>query len=325
MERVDENHSFNVNIATSLCHIPKAIILKELKRFCDYKIKHRQDVYFGYAWVYLSASSIELQYPYLKSKSVHRWLNEMEEEGLIASTKQLNRKKYDQTKWYCINNKAYADMAERLETNISQNEKWISQIRGMDFSKCELQFSKKEVLNSQNEKPIPPLSSSIPSSIERPPTEESQNANTEPHTPQWVTCQQHIIACLKGDYANLLRGSRERSKYAGRMTEIIGDYCRNISEGLIEGKGDFHLMPPAKEDEHWKWLGKMLAGIERYMKAAVRRQNNGYPNKNQVPLIYTPPPGARVAKQAPPDREQYDLSALEDYLSNFGASKATAR
>lgn len=108
-------------------------------------------------------------------------------------------------------------------------------------------------------------------------SKEHAPAKTENQQPLFVTCRDHIATQLKGEYSNLLRGARERSGYRGKMTEIIEDYCRNIAEGKIEGKGDFHLMPPKDGNEHWKWLNRMLAGIERYMKHAARRQTESAP------------------------------------------------
>ena len=111
--------------------------------------------------------------------------------------------------------------------------------------------------------------------------------------PLFVTCKNHIIEQLKGEYANILRGARQRSKYSGPVSDIIEDYCRNIAEGQIEGKGDFHLMPPTDEGKHYTWINRMMAGIERYMKHAARREAG---NKPTIKAAHTPQPEPSIRR-----------------------------
>ena len=111
--------------------------------------------------------------------------------------------------------------------------------------------------------------------------------------PLFVTCKNHIIEQLKGQYANILRGARQRSKYSGPVSDIIEDYCRNIAEGQIEGKGDFHLMPPTDEGKHYTWINRMMTGIERYMKHAARREAG---NKPTIKAVHTPQPEPSIRR-----------------------------
>lgn len=105
-----------------------------------------------------------------------------------------------------------------------------------------------------------------------PPTEEKGQE------PIWVSCLAHLSEQLEGgEYSFLLQAARKSSRYSGPLEDVAKPYCRNIQEGLIAGKGDFHLRPPAKPGEHRKWISRMMAGIERYMSAAVRRENSTAP------------------------------------------------
>lgn len=103
------------------------------------------------------------------------------------------------------------------------------------------------------------------------------SAAPPPQAQDWVSCQAHLVASLEGEYASLLEGARQRTRFRGPIGPVAGDYCRNIEEGLITGKGLFHLRPPANPGEHRKWVSRMLSGIERYMSAAVRRENGTAP------------------------------------------------
>ena len=139
MKRIDENHSFNINVATILGHVEKAILLKEIYGWCAMnKIKGR-NVKNGIPFTYMSAEDYAGKFPYMNAKSVSRWLKQLESEGWIYSG-VFNKVAYDRTKWYTINATKYEDAILKNLHSISQNEKWKTHI---------------EESISQNEQPIP--------------------------------------------------------------------------------------------------------------------------------------------------------------------------
>lgn len=153
--------------------IQKAILLKELKRYCDYKVKNRQDIHGDLPWVFMSAQAFSELYPYMSQSSISRWLRDMESGGLIASTNKLNKKKYDKTFWYTVNNSAYQDLVHGIDPDPDQLSKWSDYVLEVPFllisqneksisqnGKCISQNGK---WISQNERPIPPLSSPLSS------------------------------------------------------------------------------------------------------------------------------------------------------------------
>ena len=185
MKRIDENHSFNINVACIVGE-RKAILLKEQYGWCLKNLHNDRNIHAGHAWTYNSAKAYAQKFPYWNPKSISRWLKEMENEGWIASA-NLNKVAFDRTKWYTVNFRRY-DMAvtgcdmksEDIETwkkeikkSISQNEEWMDQNEESDFSKT-------DNLISQNEEPIPPLTTSYPS---REPESRPQTSNSDFFSP----------------------------------------------------------------------------------------------------------------------------------------------
>ena len=128
MKRIDENHSFNINVCQVLKgHIQKAILLKEIYGWCLINNSKKHNIKFGLPWTYMASSGFALKFPYMKAKSINRWIRELEQEGWIYSS-VLNKKAYDRTKWFTINFDRYDIAVLKKEHSISQIEKWTSQI-----------------------------------------------------------------------------------------------------------------------------------------------------------------------------------------------------
>jgi len=54
-----------------------------------------------YAWTFNSSREFAILLPYLKERSISRWLDELEKDGCIISN-VFNRSPYDRTKWYTM-------------------------------------------------------------------------------------------------------------------------------------------------------------------------------------------------------------------------------
>ena len=93
--------------------IEKAIILYNLRYWLEHnkangKHIHEYDGdderYKGrtFVWTYNSSTAFEKLFPYMKARSIRRWLNELEQDGVIVSSSSYNQHQYDKTKWYSI-------------------------------------------------------------------------------------------------------------------------------------------------------------------------------------------------------------------------------
>jgi len=128
MKRIDENHSFNINVCQALQgHIQKAIILKEIYGWCHINQTKGHNLKNGLYWTFMSARAFHEKFPYMNKKSISRWLKELETEGFIFSGK-FNKVGFDRTKWYTINFEQYDNMVLTKLISKDQIEKWIDQI-----------------------------------------------------------------------------------------------------------------------------------------------------------------------------------------------------
>ena len=138
MKRIDENHSFNINVCQVLKgHIQKAILLKEIYGWCLINNSKKHNIKFGLPWTYMSSAGFALKFPYMGGKedkkgnrsprSITRWLKELEQDGWLYSS-NFNKKAYDRTKWFTINFERY-DLAVLSSIQpIGQIDQWIGQI-----------------------------------------------------------------------------------------------------------------------------------------------------------------------------------------------------
>ena len=138
----DKMHSFSVFDAKKY-GIEKAILLRNIRFWLDKNVANNKNCNDGYYWTYNSAKAFSILFPYMKEKSISRWLKELEDEGILKSSKEYNKHNYDKTKWYTI----------PLEYAISQNEERISQ--------NDISISQNETSIPQNERPIPYVNTDV--------------------------------------------------------------------------------------------------------------------------------------------------------------------
>ena len=104
-DKDQERHSFSVEDAKKY-GLQKAILLSNFRYWISENRKHNRNLYDGHYWTFWSAQDIANKFPYFTRRSISRWLNELEESGVIKSTSKYNRKKYDKTKWYRLNDES---------------------------------------------------------------------------------------------------------------------------------------------------------------------------------------------------------------------------
>lgn len=115
MKRPDEHHSFSVRIAEIVGPM-KAILLHDIYGWCDMNEKNQRNMHNGKAWTFNSAKALAEKYSYMKPRSISRWLDELERDEWLESA-NLNKKAFDQTKWYAVNTIKY----NAVITSIGQN------------------------------------------------------------------------------------------------------------------------------------------------------------------------------------------------------------
>ena len=153
------DHSFNVNVAAAIGH-EKAILLKELYYWCQHNFNNQRNFHYGLYWTYNTAEAFALKFPYFSRRSIARWLQQLEQEGYIGSL-LLNKKGYDRTKWYCVNEGAYVTMCNGSTpgSSLDQFKKYITNLTNSIGQNGQTNGQNGESF-SQNGQPIPPLNHS---------------------------------------------------------------------------------------------------------------------------------------------------------------------
>jgi len=178
-----ESHSFNVN-AASILSIEKALILREIYRTCQYRAKNNL-LQFGLPFCHYSAKGLADQFPYMKPKSINRWMVELEDDGYVFSTVS-NKMKIDRTKSYLVNFEMYDKLTEgeRLgESHANEWKKSISQKMTM-VAQNENSISQNEKWMAQNEPAITPSVNPLSEKNPQPLSGELQSLLSAPATAQ---------------------------------------------------------------------------------------------------------------------------------------------
>ncbi len=253
-ERKDQTHSFNICFAAYFNNVCKAILLKEIKGWCDYNQRTQKNFHEGKYWTRKTAKEYSEKFPYMNAKSIARWLSEMVDDGIIYKN-TFNKKRYDKSLWHSVNLKKYHEILADfgVSKSHSQNEKSHSQ-NEKSHSQNEKSHSQNEKSHSQNEKliPSPNPSSPNPSSLEVIKREEalSENfsgehaADTEPKSPD--VQKEKISAKKEKDWTanekQLLRQIRQQE-------------ARMAGGELIEEEREEQPFNGQKQKD-WEWFQK---------------------------------------------------------------------
>ena len=91
-------HQFNVELATKL-GVEKAVIIHNMYYWINHNAKNNKNVYDNSVWTYNSASAFGKLFPYIKDRTISRYLLELERDGYIK-TGNYSDNIFDKTKWY---------------------------------------------------------------------------------------------------------------------------------------------------------------------------------------------------------------------------------
>lgn len=145
MEKNAIEHHFRIEDAQKY-NIEKAILLHNLRFWLERNRANETNKFKytdgkEYYWTYNSSTAFAKLFPYMKEKSISRWLRELEDDGVLVSGR-FNKVKYDKTKWYTIRGEFL------VNSSIAQNESLVAQNKTTHYPKTSNQLS-------QNAQPIP--------------------------------------------------------------------------------------------------------------------------------------------------------------------------
>ena len=100
-------HLFDVKVAQQV-GVEKAILLYNLDFWIRKNKANGTHLYDGRTWTYNSGRAFAELFPYMKAKSIARWLRELERDGFLMSSQKFNENSYDKTKWFSLLKKYYS-------------------------------------------------------------------------------------------------------------------------------------------------------------------------------------------------------------------------
>ena len=136
-------HHFNVELAT-LFGVEKAIIIHNLYFWINHNAKNKVHIHDGSVWTFNSSSAFAKLFPYIKERTISRYLVELEKSNIII-TGNYNINSFDKTKWYAFSVPFLSEL-EKLGYDIT------------DIDICQnVQFDTHKMANgyTQNSEPIP--------------------------------------------------------------------------------------------------------------------------------------------------------------------------
>lgn len=162
-EEDKDTHSFSISLACALGgKVEKAILVGSIHHWIGVNEKNAKPMHLrdGEYWTYDTAKDLEKKHPYLKEKSISRWLGELEADGWIK-TRRYGTKNTDRTLWYGRGEKLLDWLASPIPQNeetgnkaadpIPQNEISIPHFETRPIPHFETSIPQNEISIPQNE------------------------------------------------------------------------------------------------------------------------------------------------------------------------------
>ena len=111
------NHSFNVEIATRLNSVEKAVLIENIAFWILKNKSNEKHYHENHYWTYNSANAFAELFPYFKAGKIAKMLKSLEDEGILKSG-NFNKISYDRTKWYTIIDKSIAKIYKLHLSNL---------------------------------------------------------------------------------------------------------------------------------------------------------------------------------------------------------------
>jgi len=126
------NHSFNVEIATKLNSIEKAVLIENIAFWILKNKSNKKHYHENHYWTYNSANAFSELFPYFKASKIYKLLKSLETDGILKSG-NFNKIAYDRTKWFTIIDKSIVQIYKihlaKKENGITQKERPIPDIK----------------------------------------------------------------------------------------------------------------------------------------------------------------------------------------------------
>lgn len=119
-----DTYVFNTNDA-SQHGVEAAVLLYNLRFWCERNAVNGKNIHDGLAWTYNSAEAFSQLFPFWTRSKIARLLRGLEESGAIRSG-NYNKIAYDRTKWYAVSDQSNFHFGTNHFTDLD-NEKYKSE------------------------------------------------------------------------------------------------------------------------------------------------------------------------------------------------------
>lgn len=136
-------HHFNVDLAIRF-GVEKAVIIQNLYFWINHNAKNKKHIYDDSVWTFNSSTAFAKLFPYIKGRTIARYLIELEKDNIIKSGNH-NDNPFDKTKWYSFTNSFLCELND-LGYDISEM---------MYCQNIQLDTHKLANRESENGEPIP--------------------------------------------------------------------------------------------------------------------------------------------------------------------------
>src|ERR1035437_294676 len=125
-------HHFKVEDAIKY-GVDKAVLLYNLRFWLIKNRANRRNIFSynekDYYWTYNSSTAYAELFPYMNDRSIRRHFVELEKMGVVISG-NFNKKNYDQTKWYSMNEfEVKEEASDKMTDGETQNDRPIPDIK----------------------------------------------------------------------------------------------------------------------------------------------------------------------------------------------------
>jgi hypothetical protein len=264
----DQAHSFNVNAATKV-GVEKAILLKDFAGWCKINQANNRNIYDGKAWTFNSAKALQDLYPYMKRRSINRWLNELVEDGYLYEG-EYNKSKYDRTKWYSVNEEKYMELCG---ISIGQNGQWVGH-NGQS--------------KGQNGQPIPPRTTSYASPLSQEKSGIENSLKSQHDIEKEKSCAKK--ESLPPEEQRILEAKKEVMRYfeewpamKERAEAAIQGSGKALSVVLEEWARNRLKVPYVLQNAHSHVSSDFIPWCDREGKFSAARKRKGEKKNTQAP------------------------------------------
>jgi len=228
------NYSFNVNVAIYLKNVNEAVFIQNIAFWILHNKANKTNFYDGYYWTYNTLDSFSEIFPFWTYDQIRTIIKNLEKKNILL-TGSYNKKKYDKTKWYTLDNEfsktyypqIYLEPSKKVMWENPQMSKNNKSNQKSEFNRSNnviWEFSQMDVVKFPNgygnfTTPIPDINTDINTDVKTSSSEKNDDVSKN-KTKIFPKKKKESISLSKQDieYLNTYRANF-KTKYKATLTK----------------------------------------------------------------------------------------------------------